>query len=208
MKLVTAALCLLAVATAPGAARANSAVETRIRAALPADLALAELTIPGTVGKDTSVVWTRPPRAGRVTILREDGPRRLWARALLVPVRPVLVAGRALRKGERVAAGDLGREARPDEGQALQILPVGVAGAEVLRDVAAGATLAEADLALPPPLERGAELTIVVRRGGARVTAAAVLERAARPGERTTARMGQRLVTGVLVDAHTLEVSP
>ncbi|MEO7730572.1 MAG: flagella basal body P-ring formation protein FlgA, partial [Kofleriaceae bacterium] len=81
-------------------------------------------------------------------------------------------------------------------------------GASVGRPIAAGAPIATRDVALPPPLARGTQIEIDVRRGSVHVRGAGILELAARPGEPATARLvATRLVVhGTLVAPATLIV--
>src|SRR5438067_13128369 len=88
-----------------GAAHAESALEAaaaaRVREGLPAGLGLVDLSLPGTAADaaTVSVLWRGAPRAGASSILIDAGGKRLWARVRLAPLRPVLVARRALRAG-------------------------------------------------------------------------------------------------------------
>src|SRR5262249_19479328 len=122
-------------------------------------------------------------------------------------ISDVAIARRALAPGAVIAAGDFAIEQRAVDG--TPPAPVNsVVGATVTRSLAAGAPIGKGDLALPPPLSRGSQVTVEIRRGSVRVRGAATLELAARPGESATARLAQTrtLVRGTLVAPATVVV--
>jgi flagella basal body P-ring formation protein FlgA len=212
-------LVLLTVLAAPAMGRADpleDRVADQIRGTIPAELALVSLTIaaPASVraaaaAAGPTIVWRGAARAGIATVGVNAGPHRLWARVELRAVAQVVVARRALRAMAVVNAGDLAVEGRPVEpGQGLTVDPAFLVGASVARDVPAGTVVRGTDLVLPAPIARGTEVKIVVPVGpNARITTSGVLERAARPGEATAARLDGRLIPGRLVDATTFVVT-
>ncbi|RMH40719.1 MAG: flagella basal body P-ring formation protein FlgA [Deltaproteobacteria bacterium] len=208
-----------AAALAAGTARAGDIeadVRARVDAALPADLAVDTIELsPALRAVDAQRVglsWRGAPRAGIVTvqvIAHSAGGEtvRGWARLALVPVRRVLVAARALEEGRAIGAGDLTMDARAvARGQGWQMAPAALLGRRVLRDVPAGAVIGPEDVEEPAPVARGTDVTVVVARGAVRVEAAGVLERSARPGERTAVRLlaTRRVVSGILIDSTTV----
>src|SRR6185503_10746688 len=110
---------------------------------------------------------TSPPRAGWVSVQILVGSRKAYARVHLAKVRSVVVARRPLLKGARVSAADVALESRGvADGDGLAALPV---GAKIIHDVPAGELVRDADVARPAPLARGAQVTVIVRRGGVSV---------------------------------------
>ena len=123
----------------------------------------------------------------------------------------MLVASRALVVGAALDAGAIEVAERPvTPGEGISEPPGGIggalAGASAGRALAPGQILHEVDVRRPALVPRGAPVRVVVRRGAVTVTAAATLERAARPSERTTARLTElgRVVAGRLVNGTTL----
>jgi flagella basal body P-ring formation protein FlgA len=195
------------------AATVEEEAAAQVRAALPAELALVSLTVTGgdrPAAADLAVVWHGAPRPGPGTVQVTAGSEKSWARIVLARLAEVVVAKRALAAKEPIRPGDLVRESRPSmPGHDLTLDPSYLDGATVARPIAAGATLAAGDLILPPPVARGTAVQIVIAAGAARVTARGTLERPARVGERTSARLDgiPRLVEGELVDPATILIS-
>lgn len=75
--------------------------------------------------------------------------------------------------------------------------------------IAAGAPITSRLVALPPPLPRGTQVSVDVRRGAVHIRGSATLETAARPGETASARLAatKLLVRGTLVAPATLVVT-
>jgi flagella basal body P-ring formation protein FlgA len=217
-----------ALAAAGGVARAaapitvatelESTVADRARTALPAELVLAAVHVPPAwklaAGETLAVEWRSPPRAGmmsvQLNVTRPDGTRRTgWAQVELQALRPVLVARHALEPGELLTADDVEVAQRAvADGEAVTMEASALAGAPVLRAIAQGAVIGTGDVTLPAPIGRGTELTVLVRHGRLTVATRGLLERAARPGERSSARIddGRRLVFGKVVDGNTFAV--
>jgi len=78
----------------------------------------------------------------------------------------------------------------------------------VTQAIAAGAPIVARAVALPPPLPRGTQVSVDVRRGSVHIRGTATLETAARPGEAASARLAatKMLVHGTLVAPATLVV--
>ena len=196
----------------------DAAVATRVRGALPTELVLVALHAPMNwklADSDAlAVEWRTPPHTGNVTVQLKldsaDGSHRIgWATVQLRGLRPVLVTKRPLVKGESLQAEDLGLEPRPvADGEGVAVEPTVLAGAPLLRDVPAGAVIGSADIVMPAPVARGAELTVLVKHGPLTISTRGTVERSARPGEKSAARVddGHRIVYGRLLDADTLLV--
>jgi flagella basal body P-ring formation protein FlgA len=118
----------------------------------------------------------------------------------------VPVAARDLAAGAMLRAADLRVEARATAG-GWDVSPAALAGARLLRPLAAGQPIVEADVAVAAPVSAGTHVTVLVRSGRLTVSAEGVLERPARPGETAAARVSGRLVRGRLAaDRQTLLV--
>jgi flagella basal body P-ring formation protein FlgA len=213
-----AALLALSLAVAaPAGVRAEEAVEAQaerlVASALPPALAVVEVALPATVKSRSgqlSIAWLAPPRRGTqsVQLILPSG-QRAFARVRLAERRPVLVAHRALATGEHLAAGDVLIELRAIEGAvAVAPDPAALVGAEVRRDVAAGAIVADEALLRPPPVAAGTQVRVRAERGGVVVAVNGRLDRPARPGDAASARLypDMRLVRGRLVDGATFVV--
>ena len=190
-------------------------VAQKVADAVPPGLGVAEIAVPAQLaaaGDDAQVAlkWLTAPRAGTSSVLLvlRRGARELgrgFARVKLAPLRRVLVAARPLAAGGAVAAGDLAIETRATD-LAWSIDPDALAGAAVLREVAAGAVVTERDVAPPPPVAAGTEVQVVVARGALRVAVSGILERPTRPGEPCTVRLSadHRILRGRLADRATV----
>jgi flagella basal body P-ring formation protein FlgA len=78
----------------------------------------------------------------------------------------------------------------------------------VINPITAGTVVAARDIALPPPLGRGTQVAVDVRRGAVHVRGTGTLEAAARPGDLASARLTatKLVVHGRLVAPATLIV--
>jgi flagella basal body P-ring formation protein FlgA len=196
----------------------DAAVATRVRAALPPELVLVALHAPMSWklgdADALAVEWRTPPHLGNLTVQLKldsaDGQHRIgWATVQLRGLRNVLVTTRAMVKGEPLGAEDVALLPRPvADGEGVTVDPVVLAGAPLLRDVAAGTIVGSADIVMPAPVARGTELNVIVKHGPLTIATRGTVERAARPGEKSAARVdeGRRIVYGRLIDADTLLV--
>jgi flagella basal body P-ring formation protein FlgA len=195
----------------PALARAGVADEValRIRATLPAELALVGLTLPPGLPERPErlwITWTVAPRPGSCALEVRAGHKRGFAHARLLPIRRVLTALRALADGEAIGAEDVALAAVPvEEGRGFAGEPRALAGARALRPIAAGAVIGEEDVMRPAPVRRGARVRVLVTNGALTVATSGVLERDARPGDAAPVRLAShRLVTGRIVDEATV----
>jgi flagella basal body P-ring formation protein FlgA len=117
----------------------------------------------------------------------------------------VAVASRELDAGDVLVASDFSIEARPVEQGAPAAALV---GATVTHPVHVGGAIARTDVALAPPLARGTQVALEIRRGAVRVRGTATLEANARPGGPAIVRVAQTrtVVHGVLVAPATVVV--
>jgi flagella basal body P-ring formation protein FlgA len=182
-------------------------VRERVAPALAGGLGVARVHIPAQLAKldldpaHVAVEVPRELRAGRPSIkVTVRGRPAQFVPISIAQLAEVAIAQHALAPGAVIGAGDIVVEQRAIDGAAPA--PVNsVVGATVTRPLSAGAPIAGGDVALPPPLSRGAQVTVEIRRGSVRVRGAATLEAAARPGDPATARLSQMrtLVRGTLV---------
>ena len=200
---------LLVLVALAGAARADSLeaiVRAQVEPALPAPLGVAKVFAPagnyypGAV----TVELPRELRAGRPSVKVTIKHRAIYVPVAIAPMAEVATTARAIAKGQPITAGDVTIARRAGATQ----MPAGVVGSIATHDLAAGSQIAARDITLPPPLPRGTQVTVDVRRGAVHVRGTAILELAARPGDPATARLAQTraLVRGTLVAPATLVV--
>lgn len=159
--------------------------------------ALADFVLPAGTGGDVALELSANPRerfVGRVpvTLALRSGGRELKRGVVTVEVkieRPVLVAARSIRRGERLAARDVRVERRDLSALAGRPLDGWLAGADGLdgrrarRSLRAGQPIAAAWLEATPLVERGQSVRIALRRGGLRIEAAGEARADGREGE-------------------------
>jgi flagella basal body P-ring formation protein FlgA len=192
----------------------DAVVRARLAPSLPAGLDVARVYLPATLaGVDArpdavAIELPRELRAGRASIkLTVRGHRTAWVPVAIAAAVDVAIAQRALAAGDVVGPGDIAFEHRA----VADLVPAPAAtlvGATVTTPVAAGAAIAARDVALPPPLSRGTQVAVDVRRGQVHIRGTATLETAARPGEIAAARLATThvVVRGTLVAPATLVV--
>jgi flagella basal body P-ring formation protein FlgA len=174
-------------------------VETIVRAklapALPAGLDVARVHLPARLAAldvDPAKVVIELPRelrAGRPSIkLTVRGHAAVRVPVAIAALTDVAIAQRELAIGDVIHDGDIAIERRAISDLAIAA-PATLVGATLTRAIAAGAPIGARDVALPPPLPRGTQVAIDVRRGAVRVRGTGTLELAARPGEPASARL-------------------
>ncbi len=198
---------IVTLASAPAHAEPLAAiVMARATAALPADLAVTEVHLARSLAAldvapdQVEVVWLAAPRVGRTSVkvrLRAGRVRTVFVPVTLAAVVDVAVATRDLAIGERLTAADIRIERRA--GSAGAAAPA-VIGQEVTAAMRAGDVVEPTRLTTPPPVARGTEVTVRVRRGRVEVVARGRLEAAARPGGPARVRLAatRMLVDGML----------
>jgi flagella basal body P-ring formation protein FlgA len=212
---VGAVIALLAVlASRVHAEPLDQVVRAKLAPSLPAGLDVAKVYLPATLAKldaDPSAVAIELPRelrAGRPSIkLIVRGRSPAWVPVAIAATTDVAIAQRELATGDVIGPGDIAIERRA----VAEMAPAPAAkliGATVTASIAVGAPIAARSVALPPPLTRGTQVAIEVRRGAVVIRGTGTLELAARPGEPATARVAatRLVVHGTLVAPATIVV--
>lgn len=194
-----------------GAARADSleeVVRARLEPALPAGLGISKIQVHA-ADVDAKRVIVETPRAlhtGRTSVRVVVAGRAAWAAVSIAPLVDVAVTRRAIAAGEMIAAGDVivAQRALDD----LAPAPVMLAGAVAAHAIDAGAVVGAHDVTLAPPLARGTQVSIEIRRGAVRVHGTGVLETTSHIGDRASARLAatRTVVHGTLIDSTTLVI--
>lgn len=206
-----AALVLCLTASAAHADPLADVVRAQLLPSLPAGTDVAAVHLPAAFAKldvDPAAVTVELPRAlavGRPSIkLAIRGKRPVFVPIAIAPLVEVAVTRRALAAGAQIATDDVAIELRAVEGA----VPVSVIGATVRHPIDAGAIVTASAVALPPPVPRGTQVTVELRRGGVRVRGAGTLELAARPGEPATVRLAhtRAIVRGTFIAPATVRV--
>ena len=155
------------------------------------------------------------PPLGRVRLQIEfavdDRPvKSVWVTADVGLYGAVVVARRAIARGERVAGGDVAVERRD-----LSQLPGDVIGSTADAEglfargaIPAAAPLRRQDVAVPPAVHRGDVVLLVAQRAGLRITTPGEVREDAGLSQpvRVVNRSSRKEVTGRVVDASTVVV--
>jgi flagella basal body P-ring formation protein FlgA len=203
------AASLLVVVALCGAASADTLTQIigdRAAVGLPAELAITAVHLPRSLagldldGTTVDVDFPAAARPGRASVkVRLRAPR---ARTVFVPVTigrvlDVAIALHDLAPGEVITAADVRWERRAADPTTASA-PV---GQQVTAVISAGDVLDDARLTAPPPMARGTEVHVVVRRGVVTIHARGKLEQAARLGAPARVRLGTgTFVSGTLAD--------
>ena len=210
------AISAIFVLCALGAAAHGDTIEQLVRSRVqpPAQLGIARVYVPASVAAlevDPAKVAIEVPgelRAGRASVkVSIRGRAPLWVPVTLAALSQIAIAQRPLAVGDAITAGDFALEQRAlDEGSPAP--PALLVGATATHAIEIGSPITSRDVALPPPLARGTQVAVDVRRGAVHVRGTAVLELAARPGDHASARPAQTkiVVHGTLVAPATLVV--
>lgn len=188
-------------------------VRARLQPALPAALDVARVYLPAQLAAldvdpaKVAVELPRELRAGRPSVKVTVRGRAAWVPVAIAAVSDVAIAQRALAAGDVITADDIAIERRAVADLAVAA-PATLVGASLNAAIAAGAPIAARDVALPPPLSRGTQVAVDVRRGAVHIRGTATLETAARPGELASARLAatRMVVHGRLAAPATLIV--
>jgi flagella basal body P-ring formation protein FlgA len=173
----------------------DAIVRARVAPALPAGLDVARVYLPGKLASldldpaKVAIELPRELRAGRPSIkLTIRGRDPVWVPIAIAAVADVAIAQRALAPGDVITDGDIAIERRAVA--ELAAAPVAtLVGAQLTAAIAAGAPIGARDVSLPPPLPRGTQVAIDVRRGAVHIRGTGTLELAARPGQPASARL-------------------
>ena len=216
MKLL-ALLVVLATQVAT-AAPVEDAVREQVLPALPPATDIAKVYLPANLARldvepaDVLVEVPRQLGIGRKSVkVTVRGQRVVFVPVLIGELADVAIAERTLSIGQVITAADVRIETRAVDGKTHAKGGV-VVGSKVVKAVKAGAVVGDRDITLPPPLPRGTQVAIVMRRGAVRVRGEGTLELVARVGETATVRLAtnKAIVRGTLVAPATvvLETAP
>ena len=192
----------------------ETTIRDRVTPALAAGLDVAKVYLPANLAAlsvDPSKVVVELPRelrAGRPSIkLTVRGRPSVWVAIAIAATSDVAIAQRDLAPGDVITDDDFAIEARAVT-DFVPAIPATLVGASVTAQITAGAPIGSRMVALPPPLPRGSQVSVEIRRGAVIIHGAATLETAARPGEPSSAKLGATnlVVHGTLVAPATLIV--
>jgi flagella basal body P-ring formation protein FlgA len=201
---------LVALASTASAEPIADVVRAQLLPQLPPGTDVAEVHLPRALAKldvapnDVSIELPRALAIGRPSIkLSVKRGRAQFVPVTIGKVVEVAVAQRAIAAGETISPGDIVVELRAAEGAAKGSLVGAVAKTAIEPGV-----VRAADVTLPPPLARGTQITVEMRRGAVRVRGAGTLELAARIGDAATVRFNQTrtIVRGTLVSSSVVVV--
>lgn len=211
---VALAAFLAVVASRVHAEPLDAVVRARLAPSLPAGLDVARVYLPASLARvDTTpeavaIELPRELHAGRPSIkVTVRGHRSASVPVAIAVAIDVAIARRALAAGDVIGPDDIAIEHRA-VADLIPAPPATLVGASATAAIAAGAAIAARDVALPPPLPRGTQVDVDVRRGAVHIRGTATLEAAARPGGPAIARLAatKLVVHGTLVAPATLVV--
>jgi flagella basal body P-ring formation protein FlgA len=168
----------------------------RVEWNLPPHLAVVSARTTEPIAVDHAVAeWSAAPRAGSQSVRLRVKGKAVFAFVELAELSPVWVAARPIPRDAVIGADDVHREPRAAIG--LSASPI---GARAKAEIAAGETLVEGRVDLPPPIPRGAPVTLVSGGSALRVSAPGRLFESCRIGAlcRATSAYGNRIVRGRL----------
>ena len=204
----------LVLATAAQAAPVEDSIREQVVPALPPGTDIAKVYMPASLAKldvDPANVVVEIPRVlgiGRKSVkVTVAGKAAVFVPVAIAKVADVAIADHALSVGQTVTDADVHIETIAIEGLA-PAAGGSVIGSRIVKPVAAGKAVGAQDIALPPPLPRGTQVNVEIRRGQVRVKGQGTLELVARPGEQATVRLAQNNITlrGTLVAPDTVVV--
>lgn len=190
----------------------ETVVRAKLQPALPAGLDVARVHLPPRLSAldidpaKVAIELPRELRAGRPSIKLTIAGKTTWVPIAIAALTDVAIAQRELAPGDVIADDDIAVERRAVD---LAVAPPAtLIGATVATAIAAGAPVGARAVTLPPPLPRGTQVAIDVRRGAVHVRGTGTLELSARPGEPASARLAatRQVVRGRLVAPATLIV--
>ena len=211
---ILAALVVILAASAANAAPVEDAVREQMLPALPANTDIAKVHLPANLAKldvDSADVIVEMPRqlgVGRKSVkVTVRGQRSVFVPVVIGQLYDIAIAERTLAVGTVIGADDVRLETRAVDGKGFANGGV-VVGSKVSKAIKAGAFVGEKDITLPPPMPRGTQVTVEMRRGSVRVRGTGTLELVARPGESATVRLAHNktIVRGTLVAPSTVVV--
>ena len=202
---------LLVIAALCGAASAEPLAEIDARAGLapsvPAGFGIAHVFAADIDVAPARVTVEVPGElvAGRPSVKVTVNGKTTYVPVSIAKLVDEPIATRALAEGELVAAEDF--EIQPRAGEP-GVPAASLVGATLAHAVRAGAPIARTDVILAPPLARGTQVALEIRRGAVRIRGTATLEAAARPGGPAVVRIAETktVVHGILVAPATVIV--
>lgn len=191
----------------------DAVVRARVTPALAPGLDVAKVYLPANLAAldvDPARVAIELPhelRAGRPSVKLILRGRTSYVPVAIAAAGDVAVAQRAFAPGDVIGPDDIAIEHRAIA-DIVPALPAALIGSSVTSAIAAGAPIAARDVVLAPPLPRGTQVEIDLRRGAVHIRGTATLEVAARPGAPASARLAATkiVVHGTLVAPATLVV--
>ncbi len=207
-----ASLALLAATAA--ADPIDAIVRARLAPVIPVGFGIAKVHVPKVLAElDVTPAQVTVEVPGELKLGRRSvevtvrGKRTIYIPVTVGRLIEVAVATRALVEGDVLTAADLSIEQRAVE--VTNPAPAAsLVGATVTRALGEGTAIQRDGVVLAPPLARGTQVAIEMRRGGVRIRGTAILEASARPGQSAVVRVGQTrtLVRGLLVAPSTVVV--
>jgi flagella basal body P-ring formation protein FlgA len=192
----------------------DTIVRDQLAPSLPAGLDVARVYLPANLAElaldpaKVTIELPRELRAGRPSVkLIIRGRAPVWVAVAIAAAVDVAVAQHDLAPGDVITDDDFTVEHRAIA-ELAAANPATLVGGSVTAAIAAGAPIGARAVALPPPLSRGTQVSIEVRRGSVLIHGTGVLENPARPGEPASARLDatKTIVHGTLVAPATLIV--
>lgn len=190
----------------------DAIVRARLAPVIPVGFGIARVHVPRALAEldvTPSQVTVEVPgelKLGRRSVeVTVKGKRTIYIPVTVGRLIEVAVTTRALVEGDVLTAADLSIEQRAVE--VTNPAPASsLVGATVSKAVDEGAAIQRDGVILAPPLARGTQVAIEMRRGGVRIRGTAILEASARPGQSAVVRVGQTrtLVRGLLVAPSTV----
>jgi flagella basal body P-ring formation protein FlgA len=130
--------------------------------------------------------------------LRGGRDRTVFVPVTISALADVAVATRRLSAGDLVTAADVRWERRPVDDRWRAASPI---GQEVSAPIDTGEVVDDTRLTAPPPVARGSEVRVEIKKGAITVVARGRLEQATRVGAAGRIRTAHgTFVTGTLVD--------
>ena len=159
------------------------------------------------IPKDRKItaIWQGPVRPGSQPVrLHISGGRKLFAFATIRELVSVPVATRSIAEGEALSSDHFKVELRPVDPFSFSLDRV--VGLKMLTAKAAGEAISQNDLALPPPIRRGTQVTVVAVRSRVRIKVPGTLITDSRIGSRAKVRIPstRSVLTGRLVSESTV----
>lgn len=165
-------------------------------------------------GQATALDLSYDARSRRVAALITLGERQASLRVSgqVVEIREVAVLGRALNRGEAIAAADITLERRPKEAAPAdaQIGQTALAGQVAQRSLSVGAILRAGDLAPPDLVARGEAVTIVFDTPGLNLSLRGQANEAGRLGAMITVTnpVSKKVLPATVIGAGRVSVGP